>query len=56
MNEVSAGLAGPTCAILCTAVCASGCLACISDGPIIIVDAVTGGTALTSGTATAIAG
>lgn len=34
---------------LCAAVCVGGCLACISDGPVIIVDFVSGGTALTTG-------
>ena len=33
----------------CALVCVGGCLTCISDGPVIIVDFVSGGTALTTG-------
>ena len=34
--------------IKCIAICAAGWLACIGDSAIVIVDAVTGGTALTA--------
>ena len=33
----------------CALVCVGGCLTCISDGPVIIVDFVSVGTALTTG-------
>lgn len=46
MNEIS-----PNGAIGCAFICAGGCLVCISDGPVIVVDFVSGGTALTTGTA-----
>ena len=34
--------------IKCAAICAAGCLACIADSAIVIVDVVTGGSALSS--------
>lgn len=33
----------------CTLVCLGGCFVCLSDGPVIVVDFVSGGTALTTG-------
>lgn len=36
------------CGVTCAAVCGAGCFACIGDSAIVIVDAVTGGTALTA--------
>lgn len=47
MNEVEPN--GVTCVVMCAAICTGGCLTCIADGPVIIVDAVSGGTALTTG-------
>lgn len=44
MNEVT-----PQGFWTCLFVCTGGCLTCISDGPIIIVDFVSGGTAMTTG-------
>ncbi|UZQ85610.1 hypothetical protein ODU73_002775 [Thermoclostridium stercorarium] len=37
------------CVIACTAVCGSGCLNCLWDGPIFIADTATTGTSLASG-------
>ncbi len=33
----------------CVLICVGGCLTCISDGPVIIVDFVSGGTAASTG-------
>ena len=35
----------------CAAICGAGCLACVADHVIVILDATTGATALASGTA-----
>lgn len=35
----------------CALVCASGCFYCIGDGPVFLADAVSGGTAATTGAA-----
>jgi hypothetical protein len=35
--------------LLCALVCIGGCLTCLSDGPVIVVDFVSGGTAATTG-------
>lgn len=39
----------PVCLVTCAVVCGSGCLGCIADGPVIIVDAATGGMSLATG-------
>lgn len=44
MNEISPQGIG-----VCILVCTGGCLTCISDGPVIIVDFVSGGTAFATG-------
>lgn len=46
MNEIKPQDIG-----ICILVCTGGCLTCISDGPVIIADFVSGGTALTTGSA-----
>lgn len=43
MNEV-----GETRGVLCYVICAAGCLACVADGAVVIVDSITGGMALTA--------
>lgn len=35
--------------VVCIAFCGAGCLACISDGPVIIADVASGGTVLAQG-------
>jgi len=37
--------------IRCAIICTAGCITCISDGPVIIVDFVSGGTAASTGSA-----
>ena len=37
------------CGVTCAAVCGAGCFACITDGPVVIVDATTGGVSLPTG-------
>lgn len=39
----------PTGFVRCALVCVGGCLVCISDGPVIIADFVSGATALKTG-------
>lgn len=37
--------------VVCIAFCGAGCLACLSDGPVIIADIASGGTVLAQGSA-----
>lgn len=37
--------------VLCIAFCGAGCLACLSDGPVIIADVASGGTVLAQASA-----
>lgn len=41
----------PNGVVFCVAFCGAGCLACLSDGPIIIADMASGGTVLTQASA-----
>lgn len=45
MNEIRIVVCGVTCAT----VCGAGCVACVADGPVIIVDATAFGASLTTG-------
>ena len=38
--------------ITCAGICAAGCLSCVADATIVILDTVTGGAALTQGSTT----
>lgn len=39
---------GLICALVCAGGCTGGCLVCVLNGPVVIADAASGGTSLTS--------
>jgi len=53
MKEI--GTTGIMCGVICVGGCAIGCAACLADGPIVVADAVTGGTAYSAAAYSSIA-